>query len=421
MKTVDLFRRIPAAAAGACRIGMLTILFIILVLSAGSGQTAAKDATDPWSHPSAAVRKMTDRSSPGLPAPTGRFPLGTTEIYLVDRSRKDTAAGDGQYRELVMQLWYPTATRKKFDLAPYLKNPHLLPALKKERYLNLGADILDSWSQLKTHSRLNSPPTGQKERFPLLVFSPGFGMTRANYTLIFEELASRGYIVAAIDHPYAGLTIMPDGRVLSNSADRRGPEAAAERVEAIAGDIVFAIRELLKNDPQMFFGRPIDEEKIGVFGHSLGGAAALETCRISRLVRACADLDGTAFGKVATEGVGRPFLVMLNVPAKGHRPPPEMARQRDAEWEKIITAKKTTAYIVKVEGTFHYSFTDLPLIVPAELFRKNGADLDPERGLQIITRILNEFFEIHLKNKKSADLRALAKNYDEVELKDFHR
>ena len=44
-----------------------------------------------------------------LPAPTGRYKLGTTELHLIDRKRNDPTAPGGK-RELMVSIWYPART-----------------------------------------------------------------------------------------------------------------------------------------------------------------------------------------------------------------------------------------------------------------------------------------------------------------------
>lgn len=357
-----------------------------------------------------------------LPAPTGSFPVGTDVFHLTDKTRKmPVAAESGRHREIMLQVWYPAEKGKKKAAADYLISPAAFAAMKKEQYLNLKPEVLESWQNIKTHSGLKAPLAKGSERFPLLLFSPGFGMARANYTSILEELASYGYILAAIDHPYTGLTVLPDGRVLSSTEDFRGPGGAAERVESMAQDALFVLDALLnkKAGSGRLAGR-IDSQKVGMLGHSLGGAAALEVCRISDRFKACADLDGSVWGKVEEEGVNRPFLVVLNVPAESYRPPEAMRKQRDEEWAAVVSKKKTKAYIVKLEGTFHLSFSDLPFIVPVDLLKKNGADLMPQRGHEIVTGVLREFFSYYFNEKDSTPFSPSIKNFKEAEFKFYN-
>jgi hypothetical protein len=56
--------------------------------------------------------------------------------------------------------------------------------------------------------------------FPVLVFSPGFAGTRLIYGAFARSLASLGYIVITVDHPYEAYIVeFPDGTVAYPSSD----------------------------------------------------------------------------------------------------------------------------------------------------------------------------------------------------------
>ncbi|CAM5587215.1 Lipase OS=Streptomyces glaucescens OX=1907 GN=SGLAU_26310 PE=4 SV=1 [Streptomyces glaucescens] len=57
---------------------------------------------------------------PALPGPTGRHPVGTTELHLVDRDRPDPWI-TGQDRELMVSVWYPARTTSGHPREPYLR------------------------------------------------------------------------------------------------------------------------------------------------------------------------------------------------------------------------------------------------------------------------------------------------------------
>jgi predicted dienelactone hydrolase len=357
-----------------------------------------------------------------LPMPTGQYSLGTSIFNLTDATRRDPFAKEsGRFREIMVQVWYPARKMRQASTVPYL-TPALLSQMKKEQYLDLQSEVMEGWLNLKTHSVLDAPIVTNPRRLPMLVFSHGFGVSRATYTSIIEDLASHGYIVVAIDHPYSGITVLADGRILSFGADDRGgPAVAVERVEAMTQDVRFVLGALLDEKGMAGrFANHLDAERLGIFGHSLGGAAALEVCRSSTRFKACADLDCSAWGRVETEGVDQPYLVMLNQPGEAHRPPPAMRQQRDDEWAAIISKKKTAAVIVKIAGTYHLSFTDIPFIVPRTLLEQNGADIASHRGFEIITRVLDAFFSRYLSDRSSRPLVMVTKSYREVTIKAYN-
>ena len=75
---------------------------------------------------------------------------------------------------------------------------------------------------LKVHAIDNAKVSAAAKNFPLLVFSPGFDESSLTYASTLEDLASHGYVIAAIDHPYdATCVTLPDGR-LSRSLKQSG-------------------------------------------------------------------------------------------------------------------------------------------------------------------------------------------------------
>ena len=53
-------------------------------------------------------------------------------------------------------------------------------------------------------------------------------------------------------------------------------------------------------------------QRVGVFGHSLGGAAALQFCHDDSRCKAGIDVDGAPLGNVISEGVTQPFMFILS-------------------------------------------------------------------------------------------------------------
>ena len=109
----------------------------------------------------------------------------------------------------------------------------------------------------------------------------------------------------------------------------------------------------------VFAGR-LDLGRIGMFGHSLGGAAAASTMLVDRRVRAGADLDGLLFGRVRTSGLSRPFLLMNAEPGFAADP------NRAGFWKNLHGPH----YAVDVKRAQHFAFSDLVFLVPV-LMRTN--------------------------------------------------
>jgi pimeloyl-ACP methyl ester carboxylesterase len=261
----------------------------------------------------------------------------------------------------------------------------------------------------------------KRARFPLLFFSHGLGEPRSIYTAFAQDLASHGYIVVCIDHPYGGITILPDGRVVSAAGDPSAgnPEATPKQVEAWAKDASFVLERMSSPAggdsaaPARFGGR-IDLSRVGMLGHSLGGAAALEACRADPRFKACADLDGAPFGKVTEEGLKRPTLVMRSGPVysdedlarrgRTREQWEELGRKGRAMWSSLFEKSEgVPVYSVKINGAGHMSFSDAPFVMPDTINRFGGRIIGARRGFDIMTHYVRDFFDKYL-NGKSGDL-----------------
>jgi dienelactone hydrolase len=324
-----------------------------------------------------------------IPLPSGPKPVGTRVYSVQDTSRRDKI-DKNLPRTLVIQAWYPTASSSKGERASYLPTG-FLAAAQTRGYVDQKADQLLGWRDIQTSAILGAPVSRAEKRWPLLVFSPGVGVSRASYTGLCQEMASRGYVVVGIDHPYCGFMVLPNGKSNSFEDDpRRDP---VDKVEQIALDQKFVARWLA--------GKPelrIDSGHMVAFGHSIGGAGALESGRaFPGFFRAVADLDGDVWGDVETKGTLTKFLVLLNEPSPPVVIPDKMRQERDDEWNTVLAASGGRGTLVKIHGTFHLSFTDLPFLNPPDYSLKSGADLDPSRGLMVIADLLDGFFRASFK------------------------
>src|SRR5262249_12637338 len=173
------------------------------------------------------------------------------------------------------------------------------------------------------------------------------------------------------------------------------------------------------------FARHIDLQRVGILGHSLGGATALEACRLDPRFKAGADLDGAPFGKVTVEGLKRPTLILRSGPiysdedlAKKGRTRAqweEMGRQGRAMWESLFQkSKSVTVYSIKINGAGHMSYSDAPFVMPDTITRFGGRIIDAKRGYEIMIHYILAFFDKYLNGKSSELLDGPNSTYEEV-------
>lgn len=184
-------------------------------------------------------------------------------------------------------------------------------------------------------------PYGAPGPHPLVVYSHGYFATREGATYLAERLASRGYVVAAPDHPLT----------------RR--RAAWRRVEDVVqqpADLRVVIDRMLAwSARERPFDGPIDPQRIGVMGLSLGGMTATLAAFHPRLrdprIRAAVSIAGpmTIFSARFFAGVPVPFLMLAG---------DEDVVIDYAANAPLVLERVPTGRLVTIHGATHVGFDD---------------------------------------------------------------
>ncbi|MFC5661435.1 alpha/beta hydrolase family protein [Kitasatospora misakiensis] len=347
-------RRIGSRPARRARWWVALPGTVVCVALAASGPAAA------WAFP-----------VPVFPEPTGRFAVGTRVLQWTDPDRPETATPDpGDRRMVVVQLWYPArqspaGTRR----AQYLGRTEPEARTVAEglaRYVGLPGFLLDGAPRARGRAVPDAPVADGGERFPVVLFSPGLGGVRTQNTAWAEELASNGYVVAALDHPYDSATVvLADGRtvgtaVTSTGDDEEDNARAAETARIRAADLSFILSQLVRLDRAggdgPLAGR-LETDRAAVTGHSLGGAAALQAARQDHRFAVVVDLDGYPRDP---ERLPLPQPVLALTQAIGPGTDPRYLPRLT----EVLKLSTSAGYRLTVPGAAHLTFTDAPLYLP---------------------------------------------------------
>jgi len=345
---------------------------------------------------------------PQLDQPDGPFYVGTTTLHLVDASRIDPYAPQpDSARELMVQLWYPAEAGTGKGHAPWVESADVIaPAIAG--WLGLPSFFLDHLTLAVSPALLEAslPPGG--ERYPVILFSHGYGGFRAQNSNQVIELASQGYVVAAVEHTYgAVVTVFPDGRVANHNPDTL-PEGLneAENLQATlrlgdqwASDLSFLLDTLegLNRDANgsRFAGR-LDLSHLAAMGHSTGGGAAIEFCRRDSRCQAVLGMD--PYMKPVSEatldlGLSQPGLYLFSE---------RWTTEGNLDlFNRFFDRSGGRAWRGSIIGTAHYDFTDLPLLSPlAPIIGLKGPIAGP-RVVEIINTISLAFFDQTLRGQPS--------------------
>jgi dienelactone hydrolase len=347
-----------------------------------------------------------------LPKPTGPYQVGTRTLYMVDTSRREDAVSDpGWNRELVVQVWYP-AEPSKNHLAPY--------RVPGETKLNRSYQSI-VW----TNSRTDAPLAKQNGPFPVLLFGHGIGGSRAQDTFLTEELASHGYVVVSVDHPFIAKRVAIPGRgvvLLSKefdypaynpgilSADEMRERWNKELAKWTADDlfVLNALHAASLDAKSPWYGG-LNTDLAGAFGHSFGGSASLQLCSLDPRVKSAINMDGWSLAGITYRTSDRPMMFMYEA---GTSPTSEQLRSADqgerteaeidaADMEVIDTSlKQFGGYKLYIAGAQHMDFTDQSLFSPLHRLTETGP-IPPDRMHEILRAYVLAFFDKTIYGKDS--------------------
>jgi dienelactone hydrolase len=218
-----------------------------------------------------------------------------------------------------------------------------------------------AFGEIGTHATFRAPISTAQRAWPVLVFSPGLGVPREQYTALSTELASRGYVVIALSTPYESApTVLAGGQVIGQTVHPQvmGPPPHPELQRLIdirAADASFVLDQLTalqSTDPGSPLAGHLDLRHVGIVGHSLGGATAVQVLAADPRFKVGVNLDGKLFGSQPDAHLRQPLLWMQSDGAK----PQEYTRGRD----RLLARLRNGGAVLSVRGSVHTSFSDAP-------------------------------------------------------------
>lgn len=334
---------------------------------------------------------------------SGSYSVKTGKAILIDEARKETFESDGSFREIPMYFYYP--------------------------------DI----------QQTDSSERNPEEGFPLVIFSHGaFGYYQSNSST-YMELASNGYVVVSLDHPYhsfftkdtEGKTILVNPQFIEevNAINQEAvPEeeifAKSEQwIELRTNDVnavLDAIKEAASNpdaSKRWYVEKEEDRsyvlealsltnyDKIGLMGHSLGGATAVALGRSRSDISAVIDLDGTMLSERLSikgdtyEYSKEPYPIpILSIDNEEHH---ELSQTMGSLYvNRYISEHAIDGMNTYFVGSGHMNFTDLPLFSPFLSKMLGIGSIDSESCIKQMNEIVLMYFNHYLKNEGEVVLKS---------------
>ncbi|KAN0093913.1 PAF acetylhydrolase family protein [Hyaloscypha variabilis] len=350
-----------------------------------------------------------------FPPPTGPYNTTLLITELTDEARLDPFAPTKQPRRLMISVFHP--------ISPAECSPHLVPDFDPITAAFEDAALAPYGVQPGTfelldlqvcQSRANPRHLATTQSHPLILFSTELDGTRLWYNAMAQQLASAGYTVVTIDHPYdASIVTFPDNSTILAVNISTEAQVLLD-LDTRVQDVSFVLDQFSEPSTaaKIIPGLPcaLDVAHTGIIGHSLGGAtAATAILRDPRFV-AGINLDGSFWGDVIEKGLDKPFLMFAH------------EGKIDPTWESIWPNLKSWKRELMLAGSQHNTFTDLPDIVdvlgvggslPPEATDMLGT-IDGARAFEVITTYVEAFFNFVMTGKDSTLLDKPSEDFPEV-------
>jgi predicted dienelactone hydrolase len=294
---------------------------------------------------------------PALPKPSGPHSVGSEIFRWTDDQRPETlTAYPSDHRQVIAQAWYPTDTSTG-PAVPYFEAQHHLPG----SISGLPSFMFASFGRIATHATLGTTISRAQRTWPVLLLEPGLAIPREQYTALSTDLASRGYVVIALSAPYeSAVSVLAGGHVVGQTThpDVMGPppHPAIQRLINIrAADASFALDQLSRLT-QVAPGSPLaghlDLHHVGIIGHSIGGATAVQVIAADPRFKVAVNLDGKLFGAQSAAHLNRPLLwIQSDGPQTA-----EYTHGRD----RLLNRLHDGGALQTILDSVHMGFTDAP-------------------------------------------------------------
>lgn len=288
-------------------------------------------------------------SKSAIPHRTGPHAVGTAKLKVWA-----TTEG-GEVRSITTQLWYPADSTGLTSGYPFSSG-----WLSRLRHV--------TWAP----AHHGAPLKPAKAKFPLITYVPDADGHHDDNTFTLANLASHGFVLAAIDDPF------------HNGAASGGAEAAVGENDALyehrvrigaktASVLLDALQGLRPEDPGGAWAGRLNLKQVGILGYAMGGAVAAQTTLVDDRYVVAARLDGSIAGEARVVRV--PYLLMLSdVPTPTTDEPSAAGEPRESPLKlgEFRRAHRQAAlpesHVFEIAGTTREHFSDRLIFPSRRLF-----------------------------------------------------
>ncbi|XP_050171280.1 platelet-activating factor acetylhydrolase isoform X1 [Myiozetetes cayanensis] len=386
-------------------------------------------------------RKFPSRTGFPVKAPMEMWTNNTERFYRIPEGKGPHSVGctdlmtENAVEGSFLRLYYPACDATDIEEARWIPDKEYYQGLSDflNMYRIVGERLFHYYVGSVTCPAKSNAAFKPGEKYPLLIFSHGLGAFRTIYSAICIEMASQGFLVAAVEHrdESASATYYCKRRSISESQEestsnmekewiyyrklKTGEEERCLRhkqVQQRAQECIKALNLILKinsgeevtNVLHSDFDwkslkDSVDTSRIAVMGHSFGGATVIESLSKEIRFRCGIALDVWMLpvgDDIYQNSVQQPLLFI---------------NSEKFQWaDNILKIKKlisndTNKKMITIKGSVHQSFPDFTFVsggIIARFFKLKG-EIDPNEAIDISNHASLAFLQKHLSLKKDFD------------------
>ncbi|KAJ5693774.1 Platelet-activating factor acetylhydrolase [Penicillium majusculum] len=298
-----------------------------------------------------------------LPSSTGPCDVTLHASELVDMSRTDPYDPKGGQRSIMVTTFTPVNCGSVHSTS-YI--PNATARYEDESFQSSGIPLGTFESlRIQTQTQQQPPPFRPHGDYPVVLFSPAVTTSRLMYTLMLQEIASNGFAVVSVDHPYdADIVEYPNGRtVLGVLANITTETEFVSALNVRVKDMLFLLDQMhdekvIRNLFPLSQGSShlLSLDQVTILGHSLGGATAAQTMLVDNRFVGGINLDGRLWGPVVEKGLSSPFLLF------GHT---NHTQASESSWAIFWSHLRGWKLELELAQSEHYTFSDFPVLIDA--------------------------------------------------------
>ena len=342
----------------------------------------------------------------------GTHNVSIQDFQIVDVTRKEFFSQDEEdNRDFSLRVYYPTSSKKSANTSYFLDWEAIRPTFDKK----LGwPDFMLNYLRLFSLEASQGKEIREGE-YPIVFYSHGLANNYTEASGRLLKIASKGYVVAALNHSYSSdFARLKSGKIVNYAHDSflGKPIRQVDSLKTIiAQQWVDDVKSTIEYLKESKIAKSIDFSKICLIGFSAGGTMALMGAEQIENVRLVINLDGTPRGLKNYQNFPVPVLMMYSekesftdsqlkawrVSREQIEAPQQLIDSRTAE---ILKGAPKKSKAKRINGIKHTNFIEYPLISPFSHYLGIGGEVDSKEFYDTLNSEIFMFFDENLKDSR---------------------